>query len=126
MEGSREAVKYALNNKDKYKEIVFDPNRGTEGPFIVSVPHLYILFYSKYDPLTYQNENKQAGMNTFGFDKFTIRHINWLEDKAKAGTLFIGSPWSLTEKELKTGEILQRIYLANGNLAFLIVTPKAK
>lgn len=124
MEGTRETVKYALSNKNKYNEIVFDPNRGTEGPYIVSVPHLYILFYSQYDPGIYQKENKQEGINSFGFDKFVIRHINWEEDRAKAGTLFIGSPWSMPEKELKPGEILQRIYLANGNLAFFIVSPK--
>lgn len=124
MEGTREAVKYALENKDKYKEIVFDPNRGIEGPYVVSVPHLYILFYSAYEPFIYQNEIKKGGGNSFGFDKFTIRRINWVEDKKSEGVLFIGNPWDLTEKELKKEEILKKIYLSNGNLVFLIVSPK--
>ncbi len=124
MEGNKEAVKYILENKDKYKEIVFDPNRGTDGPFVVTVPHLYILFYSKYEPLIYQHDTKREGGEAFGFDKYTIRQVNWIEDGDKADTLFIATPWHIPEKELKTGEILQKVYLSNGNLAYLIVSPK--
>lgn len=124
MEGTKETVQYALQNKDKYKEIVFDPVRGVEGPYIVSVPHVYILFYSQYDPAKYLSEPKIMQGETFKFDKFTVRPIDWRTDRAKEGTLFIGSPWSLPEKDVKEEEILKRIYLTNGQLAFLIVTPK--
>src|SRR3990167_8937239 len=53
MEGTKETVLYSLANKHKYKEIVFDPYRGIEAPYIVSIPHMYILFYANYDPKIY-------------------------------------------------------------------------
>ena len=53
MEGTKEAVMYALDHKKDYKEIVFDPYRGIEAPYVVSIPYMYLLFYSKYDPSTY-------------------------------------------------------------------------
>jgi len=111
MEGTKQTVLYALANKDQYSEIVFDPYRGIEAPYIVNVPHMYILFYAKYDPLTYQNE-------------ITIRKINWRVDRAKKGTLFVGSPWSLPLQDIKEGEILQKVYLLNGDLALLTVSPR--
>ncbi len=124
MDGTKESVLYALSNKDKYKEIVYDPFRGTEGPYIVNVPHMYILFYSQYDPLKYQTEKKIFGDELFSFNKFTIRPINWREDRAKKGTLFIGSHWSLPQKDIKENEILKKIYLLNGDLALFVVSPK--
>lgn len=124
MEGTKETVEYALANKNKYKEIVFDPYRGIEAPYIVSIPHMYILFYSQYDPAIYQKEEKIRPDGSFGFDKFTIRRIDWREDRFKKDTLFVGSPWSLPEKDLKNGEILRKVYLSGGQAAFLIVSPK--
>lgn len=121
MEGTKETVLYALKNSSRYNEIVFDPRRGVQGPYIISVPHLYILFYSKYDPAKFQREAKKIG-DSFNFDKFTIRDIKWTEDKNLKNTLFIGSPWSFIEKDLTESWILERIYLKNGNRAFLIVS----
>lgn len=124
MDGTKESVQYALMNKTNYKQIVFDPYRGIEAPYIVSIPHMYILFYSQYDPLTYQTEQKNKSDGSFGFDKFIIRKIDWREDRNKKDTLFIGSPWSLPEKDIKPEDILKKIYLSNGSLAFFIVSPK--
>lgn len=123
MEGTKETVEYALANKDRYKEIVFDPYRGIEAPYIVSIPHMYILFYSKYDPAKYQKENKIRPGGSFGFDNFTIRKIDWRVDRLEKDTLFIGTPWSLPEKDIKDNEILKKVYLSGGQLAFLIVSP---
>lgn len=123
MEGTKETVEYALANKSKYKEIVFDPYRGIEAPYIVSIPHMYILFYAKYDPATYQQENKTRSDGSFGFDKFTIRRIDWRVDRNKKDTLFIGSPWSLPVGDIKQEDMLEKIYLSNGSLAFFIVSP---
>lgn len=124
MEGTKQAVEFALVNKNNYQEIVFDPVRGVDGPYIVNAPHVYILFYAKYDPARYQTETKRQGENLYGFDKFTIRPIKWREDQSKTDTLFIGSPWSLPVQDLKEEEILHKIYLSNGKLALLIVSPK--
>lgn len=124
MEGTKETILYAQDNRGKYKEIVFDPYRGIEAPYIVNVVHMYILFYTMRDPATYQKEAKIHKEDLFSFDKFTIRRIDWRADKDKKDILFIGSPWSLPEKDIKESEILQRIYLSNGDQALLIVSPK--
>lgn len=126
-EGIREAVLYITSHQESYKEIVFDTRRGVEGPYFISNPHMYLLFYSKYDPQTYQTESKIYGKDKdnplFKFNKYTFRYINWPEDAGKKGTLFMGSPWSFPEK-LKEGELLEKIYLTNGHPAFYIVSPK--
>lgn len=125
MEGTKETVLYALKNKDKYREIVYDPYRGIEAPYIVNIPHMYLLFYSQYDPATFQNIVKNHNSSeALHFDKYTFRPIDWHTDKYQKGVLFIGSPWSLPQKDLRKEDILEKIYLANGNLAFLIVSLK--
>ncbi len=122
-QGTKEAVLYALENQTKYQQLVFDPIRGVDAPRIYSLPEYYVLFYSKYDPNNYQEWLANRTEADTGFDNFSFRNINWREDRYKVGTLFIGSPWSLPEKEMKDGEILKRIYLANGDLALLVVSP---
>ena len=123
MEGTKEAVAYALSYKDQYKEIVFDPYRWIEAPYIVGLPYMYLLFYSQYDPAIYQEEAKRRGEELFGWNKFTIRRIYWPQDRLAKDTLFIGSPWSLPEKDIKEEQILRKVYLSIGDLAFLIVSP---
>ncbi len=125
MEGTKEAVEYALLHKNQYKEIVFDPYRGIEAPYIVGLPYMYFLFYSQYDPALYQKDIKRYGKELFGWDKFTIRKIYWPEDRLAKGTLFIGSPWSLPEQDLKSADILRKVYLSTGDLVFLVVSPKS-
>lgn len=123
MEGTKETVLYVLKNKDKYREIVYDPYRGIEAPYIVNIPHMYFLFYSQYDPAIFQNIVKNHNSNEpLHFDKYTFRPIDWHTDKYQKSVLFIGSPWSLPQKDLTKEDILEKIYLANGNLAFLIVS----
>lgn len=121
MDGTKEAVEYMLQNQQNYKEIVFDPYRGVVAPNIVSIPHMYILFYSKYDPKTYQTETKKTGDEYFSFGKYTIRKINWPKDRDLKGVMFIGSPWSLDEKGIDKSDILKKIYLKSGDLALIIV-----
>lgn len=124
MKGTKETVLYALENKDNYREIVFDPYRGIKAQNIVNIPYMYLLFYAKYDPAKFQSEKKENLDGIFKFDKFTIRRIDWREDRYQKGVLFIGSPWSLPEKDIKDNEVLQKIYLSSGDLALLIVSPR--
>lgn len=122
MYGSKEATLYALEHQDEYDEIIFDPVRGREGPQVVSIPHMYILFYSAYDPVLYQNEQKRMGEESFGFGKFTVRKVDWPKDRGESKKLYIASPWSLPEKDIKPELIKKKIYLHDGTLAFLVVS----
>jgi len=122
MYGSKEATFYALEHQNSYDEIIFDPVRGREGPQVVSIPHMYVLFYSKYEPLLYQSEHKRMGDESYGFGKFTIRKVNWPKDRSVSKKLYIASPWSLPEKDIKAENIKKKIYLHDGTLAFLVVS----
>lgn len=123
-EGWREVVNYIITNQGRYKEIVIDPRRGVAAPDMVSNPFLYVLFYTKYDPATYQNENKVYGNEYYKFGGYVFRHITWQADRDVRNTLFIGSPWSIPKKDLKDGWLLKTIYLSSGDEAFYIVSPK--
>lgn len=126
MQGSKESILYALNHQEEYEEIVYDPYRGLEAPNVVNIPHMYYLFYSHYDPRLYWSEVKNFNQDKAHFGKFSVRRINWRPeaDRIRKDVLFIGSPWSLPEQDLKEAEILKKIYLQNGKLILLIVTPK--
>lgn len=124
MEGTRESVLVALEHSNEYDQIIYDPVRGVDGPYIMNAPHAYILFYSQYDPNQYHQLPKNADEESFSFDKFSIRKINWVEDQNKTKTLFIGSPWSIPLDTLQDNEILKKIYLTNGKLALIVVGKK--
>lgn len=124
MAGTKQAVEYILYHQNEYKEVVFDPSRGIYAPNIISIPHTYILFYSKYDPLTYQTESKIQGNDFYHFNKYTIRKIDWGKDRSLKQTLFVGSPWSLPEKDLDKDQIKEEIYLSGLQKALLVVSSK--
>jgi len=124
MKGTKETVQYVLANQDKYKEIVFDARRGIKAPDLINVPHLYLLFYSAYEPLKYQTTAKREGGGIFGFDKYTVRNIDWGKDMNKKDTLFIGSQWYLPAEETKNVAILKKVYIGHDDLALIIATPK--
>lgn len=126
-EGLKQAAFYIRDHQDNYNEIIFDPRRGIEGPYLISNPYLYVLFYTKYNPSIYQTEPIIRGQDKIyflKFNKYTFRNINWIEDSKKKGVLLIGSPWSFPERGLKEGELLEKIYLTNGYPAYYIVSPK--
>ena len=123
MYGTKEAVLYALDHQSEYKEIIFDPVRGRDSGDVVSIPHMYILFYSKYDPAKYQKEEKRTGEDTYGFNKFTIRKINWpLDRRSGEGKLFIASKWSIPERDIQENVLKKKVYLLDGDLVFFIVS----
>lgn len=127
-EGLKEVALYVGRHQDSYKEIVIDPRHGVSAQDMVSNPFLYILFYLKYDPKTYQTEPKVLSTNPenpyYHFNKYTFRHINWQEDRLKKGVLFIGSPWSFPKEGLPNAELLHVVYLTGGDPAYYMVTPK--
>lgn len=120
MEGTKEAVLYAIANYDKYDEIVFDPARGITGPYTINVPHEYFLFYSKYDPAKYQNIERKFDNNAYSFDKITVRHIDLSLETNGKNILYISSPWSMPAESTKIVEVLKKIYLTSGDLALVI------
>lgn len=117
MVGNKEAVEWIIGNQN-FREIVFDPRRLSDGQIIVSVPHLYYLFYTKYDPLLYQKQQ-----NRVRIENLTVREINWPIERSKKGSLFIGSPFVIPEKDLEEAKIYKKILTPDGGVALLIVSP---
>jgi len=116
--GYKEAVLYAWDHYNEYPQIVIDNTFGSLGPYIVGTPHLYALFYGKYNLQNAQSERANYQEN---FGKFLFRTIYWPEDRFQPNTLYVGSPWRIPLKDVKENQILKKIYFKNGNLAFLIV-----
>jgi len=112
-EGLKQVALYVTEHQSQYKEVVFDTRHGISGPSMISNPYLYLLFYSKYDPATYQTEPrtyKSPETSGYQFNKYSFRYINWVVDSNKPDTLFIGSPWSFPS-DLQGVKILDTIYI---------------
>lgn len=106
--GYREAVMYATANRSQYKKIVVSTK--------LEQPHMFFLFFTKYDPATYLAEGGTAsgGFAEWRnrFDIFEFRPIpNWAEENRDGTTLYIGTP-----QEILTGPIHSIFYL-NGEEA---------
>ncbi|HUC95016.1 MAG TPA: glycosyltransferase family 39 protein [Candidatus Saccharimonadales bacterium] len=125
-EGLKQVSLYISEHQSQYKEIIIDTRHGVDAPSLISNPFLYLNFYLKYDPATYQTEPKISGTSSnpyYHYNKYTFTYINWPVDSKKTDTLFIGSPWSFPS-DLQGVKILDTIYLTNGHIAYYIVIPK--
>ena len=108
--GYEQAVIYTQAHKDKYKKIIVSTK--------LEQPHMFFLFYTKYDPATYL---RNGGTATGGFaeirnafDVYHFRPIDWEKEVHDGATLYIGTP-----KEIPTGS-KQSIYYLNGEEAMRI------
>ena len=118
--GWKEAAIYAWQNKDKYREIVVDPKFGSE-TYLIGTPPAYFLFYGKYDPALYQKSPRRIDQLSTNFENFTFRPIFWKDDKERADTLYIGSPWVLPRQDIAESQIKKVIKFKNGIDGLLIV-----
>lgn len=108
--GYEQAVEYAEFHKDRYQKTVVSTS--------LEQPHMFFLFYTKYDPRAYLS---QGGTSSGGFaeirnrfDVYEFRPLsNWWREKHDGSILYIGSP-----KEIP-GEVYTIKYL-NGEDAIRI------
>lgn len=84
--------------KDKYKKIVITNVFGQ--------PYIFMLFYYKIDPTTYQasarlleNANGDVG-EVKTFDKYEFRRIYWPAERGGASTIFIGNESDLPSQDM--------------------------
>lgn len=108
--GYQQAVSFAQNNYDRYTKIIVSPK--------LEQPHMFFLFYLKYDPVAYLagGGTKSGGFaenrNTFG--KYEFRPIIWDQEKRDGTELYIGTPNEIDGTSLKT------ITYLNGKDAIII------
>lgn len=121
--GWKETAQYALNHAAEYETVYVDPRFGTAGPYIVGVPHLYFLFYSKFDPAIYQNLSEvKSGRSNFA--NFRFEEINWFGSDHSQNNLYLGSPWSFPLDQVKPAQIKYTVKYPNGQTAFMVVADR--
>ncbi|MFC1646654.1 ArnT family glycosyltransferase [Patescibacteria group bacterium] len=96
--GYKQAVAYAETNYDKYEKIVVSTK--------LEQPHMFFLYYLKYDPVKYLSEGGTAsgGFREVEnkFDKYEFRPIVWDQENKDGSTLYIATPEEINTSPLKT------------------------
>lgn len=86
--GYAQAVRYAQDNKFKYKKIVVSTK--------LEQPHMFFLFYLRYDPRKYLQEGGTASGGFAEvrnkFDIYEFRPIHWETEIRDGSILYIGLP----------------------------------
>lgn len=122
--GNKQAVEYIREHIDDYSLIVFTRAYGE--------PHIFTLFYLKYDPAKFQDSKNLERFETYDwvrvlrFDRFYFPDLGdegtRYEDVIKANKgkkiLFIGKPGDFPTD----AKILERIHFLNNEPAFEITT----
>lgn len=84
----KELYKSLSEKKYTLKKVVIDNPESS--------PYIFLLFYSKYDPATYQKEAKRYPVTPDGFvhvksfGKYEFKNIFWEKDLDSLNTIFIG------------------------------------
>lgn len=114
--GYKQAVVYLLENKSKYRDIVFEQSYNQ--------PYIYYLFYSKEIKnidLSVGENIKDVGL-VKEIDGIRFEKIDWPLLKNKSGTLIVASPASLPPDYQNDAQRIKEIkYLNDRDTAFLII-----
>lgn len=94
--GYKQAVEYTEAHKNKYSKIVVSTK--------LEQPHMFFLFYTKYDPVKYL-ANGGTASGGFAevknrFDVYEFRPIHWDKEIRDGKTLYVGTP-----KEIPVGSL---------------------
>ena len=95
--GWKQMAIYTRDHHSEYDRVYVDPRFGTDGPYTYGVPYLYFLFYSQYNPASY---NTDSVRNTGGtdFENYVFTPINWPDIDHSRNNLYISSPWSIPKE----------------------------
>ena len=118
----KQVTEFAWSQYENFDSIIFDPLFGEIVPFVGTGAHYYLAYFGNYPPAKFQ-EQYRIGKKTREtiFDKFSIRAINWSEDKDLKKTLVIGSPWSLPVNSIDKSKIIRTFYFYNNMVAFYAI-----
>lgn len=100
--GYKEMVQYISQNRNNYGSIAVSDYYGH--------PYIFILFYSKYDPSSYQTQSQNKRM----FDKYEVFGQSW--GKSKPGKALEVTPFW----QAHPSKVLKEVYSNNGDLMFVI------
>jgi len=96
--GYKEAVDEARQNAERFQKIVVSTK--------LEQPHMFFLFYLRYDPASYLAEGGTASGGFAEvrnrFDKYEFRPIEWEKEKRDGSILYIGTPDEITSSFVKS------------------------
>ncbi len=108
--GYKQAVEYTRSFGPKYRKIIISTK--------IEQPHMFFLFYLRYDPIHYLNQGgtKSGGFaeDRNAFDKYEFRPINWQQEIRDGTILYIGLPSEIPVTPKKS------IFYLNGTEAIRI------
>lgn len=118
----KQVAQFAWSQYGNFDSIVFDPLFGKDVPFVGTGAHYYLAYFGNYPPSKFQKQYK-IGEKTreFLFDKFSIRKIDWGQDRNLKNTLIIGSPWSLPVSSIDKSKIIKTFYFYDNMVAFYAI-----
>jgi len=117
---------YARSQYENFDQIIFDPVFGQAAPIVGTGAHYYLAYYGSYPPVKLQQEYRLGTKEReVIFDKFSIRKIEWNEDRYLKNTLLILSPWSIDPKILDQNrdKIIKTFNFYDGQTAFYAMRP---
>lgn len=115
----KEVSKFAWSKYYDFDTIVFDPMFGEDAPFIGTAAHYYLAYYGNYPPSRFQKEYRVGSKERETiFDKFSIRKVDWRQDKDLKDTLIIASPWEIPIDKIDKSKIIKEFNFYDGKVAF--------
>lgn len=118
----KEVSLFIWSNYNNFNQIIFDPEYGDISPRIGTGAHYYLAYYGKFDPSKFQKEYKLGKrQREVLFDKFSIRKLDWGEDKKAKKTLIIASSWGIPIKSVEKNKIIKTFYFYNKEPAFYAI-----
>ncbi len=96
--GYRQVVSYTQNESARYEKVIVSTK--------LEQPHMFFLFYLKYDPAKYLAEGGTASggfaEKRNRFDKYEFRPISWDREIHDGTTLYIGLPGEIPKANFLT------------------------
>lgn len=123
--GWEQMSKFVFPIKDQYDHVFIDPRYGALGRTTYSVPYLYFLFYSGYDPAKFQHRPTDDHFNA-NFDNFIFGDIDTSQLAFPGKNLYIASPWSFPDYYFVQKKVLYEVKFLNGTPALYAISNEPK
>jgi hypothetical protein len=114
--GYKQIAEYINAYSGQYQKIVVDPKFGSNYEF-VGVPHLYLAYFTHYDPEKFLLERKDLPTGLY-FSPYEIREINWGAEKSAENTLYVTPQSNLPSRSRNDLFSVKTISYPDGQPAF--------
>lgn len=118
----KQVAQFAWSQYGDFDQIIFDPQFGESAPVIGTAAHYFLAYYGNYPPAKFQKEYRTGQKpREILFDKFSIRKVDFQEDRFLKNTLIIASGWSLPLESIDKSKIIRTFYFYDKQPAFYAI-----